>query len=74
MYNKNIYLLYIVSYNEKYTFMYKRNTFSCITIHLLSLYTLLYNNKYFNYTSSCIMRNTLSHIREINVFSIHRLI
>ena len=41
-----------------------RNTFSRIRESLLSLYVVMYNDKYCHYTSSCIMRNTFSRIRE----------
>ena len=64
-----------------------RNTLSCVKKCLLSLYIVLYNdNKYFYYTSFCIMRNTLSCIikylvslyktmyNDTKYFIIHRLV
>ena len=64
-----------------------RNTFLCLREKCLPLYEMMYNdNKYFNYTSSCIMRNTLHvsrniccyyilpHIMTTNILIIHRLI
>ena len=51
--------LYIVSYNEKYTFMYNRN----VCCHYILSYIM--KNKYFYYTSFCIIKNILSCLREI---------
>ena len=54
--------LYIVSYNEKYIFMYKRNICSYYISSCIIRKTFLCIE---NYTSSCIMRNTFSCFEEM---------
>ena len=61
---KAYFSLYIVSYNEKYAFMYNKN----ICCNYMSSYIM--TNKYCYYTSYRIMRNTLSCIIKIFVLII----
>ena len=56
-------VLYIVLYNEKYTFMYNRN----VCCSYISSYIM--TNKYY-YTSYCITRYTLSCVTEMFVIII----
>ena len=75
IYRYHTFLLYIFSYNEKYTSCIIRNTISCIMKCLLSLYIVSYNQKYnFMYQENICCKYTFSYIITTNIFIIHNLV